>query len=123
MGDALMAHFAEVNEAGTVVRVLAVHNDITTIDGVEDEQIGVEFLNGLHPGSGTWVQTSYNANQRRHYAGVGFTWDAAANAFYAPQPYPSWTLNAAYDWEPPAVYPDDGAYRWEEATLSWVPLA
>jgi len=117
-----MAHFAEVDETGTVVRVLAVHNDITTIDGIEDERRGIDFLSGLYPDSGTWVQTSYNANQRVRYAGVGFGWDADGDTFYPPRPYPSWTLNAAYEWEPPAVHPDDGPYRWEEASLSWVPL-
>ena len=123
MGNALMAHFAEVDETGTVLRVLAVHNDITTIDGVEDEQRGVDCLNGLNPGSGTWVQTSYNANQRFRYAGVGFTWDAAADAFYAPQPYPSWTLDDNFVWQPPTPHPgvaDGSAKRWDENNLSWV---
>jgi hypothetical protein len=122
MGNPVVAHFAEVDETNTVFRVLVVHNDITTIDGVEVEQRGIDFLTGLYPDSGTWVQTSYNANQRVYYAGVGFTWDADSDAFYPAQPYPSWTLDDEFVWVPPVDHPDDGdVYLWEEASLSWIP--
>ena len=116
-----MAHFAELDQTNTVVQVLVVHNDITTIDGVEDEQRGIDFLDDLFPESGTWVQTSYNANQRHNYAGIGHTYDADAGAFYSPSPFPSWALDEDYLWQPPTPYPDDGKlYEWDEDTTSWV---
>jgi hypothetical protein len=101
--------------------VLVVHNDVTHLDGVEDEQRGIDFLEDLLPGSGPWVQTSYNHTQRFHYARVGDTWDEANDAFYGPQPFPSWSLDENYVWQPPTPMPDDGPfYDWDEATTSWV---
>ena len=117
-----MAHYAEVVN-GTVLRVLVVHNDVTTVDGVEDEQRGIDFLTGLYPDSGTWVQTSYNANQRHQYAGIGFTYDAEKDVFIVPQPFPSWALDENYVWQPPTPMPDDGSvYEWDEDTTSWVEI-
>ena len=117
-----MAHYANVT-AGEVTRVLVVHNDITTIDGVEVEQRGIDFLTGLFPDSGAWVQTSYNDNQRVRYAGVGFTWDGDNDAFYPPQPYPSWTLDEHFTWQPPTPRPDDGnPYEWNETGQAWIEL-
>ena len=121
-----MAHFAELDATNTVLRVLVVHNDVTTIDGVEDEQRGIDFLNGLYPESGAWVQTSYNHNIRTRYASVGGTYDTASDLFVVPQPFPSWTLDDNYVWEAPDPYPadpsaeDDPVYIWDEATTSWV---
>ena len=116
-----MAHFAELDETNTVLRVLVVGNDITTIDGVEDEQRGIDFLDDLFPESGTWVQTSYNNSQRHNYAGIGHTYDAEADAFHAPSPFPSWTLDGDYRWQPPTALPDDGnEYDWDEAAGEWV---
>ena len=122
-----MAHFAEVNTAGrwptnTVIRVVVVDNDVTTIDGVEDEQRGIDFLEDLLPGSGPWMQTSYNHNFRVRYAGIGFTFDADHDAFIAPSPFPSWILNEdTTEWEPPTPMPDDGEfYYWDEDTTSWI---
>lgn len=121
MGDSLMAHYAEIDATNTVVRVLVVSNDVTTIDGVEDEQKGIDFLNDLFPDSGTWVQTSYNRTIRRHYAGIGFSWDGTG--FAAPRPYPSWALDDDYCWQPPTPYPNDGNdYDWDEPTTSWVEM-
>jgi hypothetical protein len=116
-----MAHFAELDENSVVVRVLVVHNDVTTIDGVEDEQRGIDFLAGMFPDSGTWVQTSYNGNFRTRYAGLGAVYDAGADLFSASQPYPSWTLDDEFVWQPPTPRPDDGNdYRWDEDSLAWV---
>ena len=56
-----MAHFAELDADNVVMRVLVVGNaDTADADGVEDATIGVAFLNNLFPGSGAWLQTSYN---------------------------------------------------------------
>ena len=121
-----MAHFAELDATNTVLQVLSIHNDVTHLDGNEDEQRGIDFLNGLFPESGTWVQTSYNHNFRTRYAGVGGTYDATADLFIVPQPFPSWTLDDNYVWEAPVPYPadpsaeDDPVYVWDEDTTSWV---
>jgi hypothetical protein len=90
---------------------------------------------------GTWIQTSYNTRGgvyylpnsntpspdqskalRANYAGIGYTYDQVNDVFYAPQPYPSWTISApTWLWEAPVPYPTDGGnYTWDEATLSWV---
>ena len=115
-----MANFAELDENNIVVNVLVVANDITTIDGVENEQLGIDFLNNLFPDSGTWIQTSYNNNIRFNYAGIGYTYDAENDAFYEPQPYPSWTLDENFRWQPPTPMPDDGKlYEWNEDTQAW----
>jgi len=116
-----MAHYANVAD-GVVTRVLVVHNDVTTIDGVEDEQRGIDFLTDLLPDSGAWVQTSYNATTRHNYAGLGYTWDGTG--FAAPRPFPSWTLDDDYQWQPPTPHPDPDdydAHEWDEASTSWVP--
>ena len=111
-----MAHFAEISD-GIVTRVLVVHNDELLVDGVEVEQKGIDFLNNLL--GGTWVQTSYNGNIRKQYAGIGFTYDADADQFVAPQPFPSWTLDSNNDWQAPTPKPE-GSFIWDEETLAWV---
>jgi hypothetical protein len=124
--DYLMAHFAELDETNTVVQVTVVHNDVTTVDGVEDEQRGIDFLNDLFPDSGTWVQTSYHGNQRHRYAGIGFIYDAGSDAFLVPQPFPSWTLDENTNWQSPVPYPgvvgEAPFYVWDEDTTSWVEI-
>mgnify|MGYP003652181133 CR=1 FL=1 len=117
-----MAHFAEVTD-GTVTRVVVVSNTVTTIDGVEDEQRGVDFLDGLLPTGGAWVQTSYNSSFRHNMAGCGGTWDGTG--FASAQRYPSWSLDENYQWQPPTPYPDTddlAAYGWDEDTTSWVEI-
>ena len=116
-----MAHFAQLNEENLVTQVIVVANqDTADQDGVENEAIGIEFCTNLL--GGTWKQTSYNANIRKNYAGVGYKYDAALDAFIPPQPYSSWTLNnETAQWEAPTPYPtDDKRYTWDEATIAWV---
>jgi hypothetical protein len=108
-----MSHFAKI-EDGVVTTVIVAEQD---------------FINTQ---AGTWVQTSYNTYGgqhrlggtplRKNYAGIGYTYDSIRDAFYAPQPYPSWTLNEiTCSWEPPVAYPNDGKdYAWKESTTSWV---
>ena len=115
-----MAHFAELDENNTVKQVIVVHNnELLDENDVEQEQKGVDFC-VAHYG-GTWVQTSYNGNFRKNYAGIGFVYDPVLDAFYTPQPYPSWTLNEdTCNWDPPFPYPTDGKfYYWDEETQSW----
>jgi len=117
-----MSHFAELDENNIVLRVLVVDNEITTIDDVEIEQRGIDYLSDLIPDSGTWVQTSYNGNTRNEYAGIGMIYDTGRDAFVHPQPFPSWTFNEdTLSWDPPTPYPDDGnEYVWDEDTTSWI---
>ena len=111
-----MSHFAKVID-GIVVEVLVIEQDV--ID------------TGLFGEPSLWVQTSYNTfggqhpegrPLRKNYAGIGFVYDADRDAFYAPQPFPSWVLGEdTCLWSAPTPYPDDGKiYIWDEATLAWV---
>jgi hypothetical protein len=111
-----MAHFAELDANNTVVRVLVVPD--------EQEHRGHDFLaNDLKLG-GTWIQTSYNNKIRKQYAGIGFTYDADADVFVAPQPFNSWSLDENHDWQPPTPMPTDGKkYAWDEDELAWVEVA
>ena len=118
-----MAHFAQLNDENLVTQVIVVANqDTADKDGVENEAIGIEFCTNLL--GGRWVQTSYNANIRKNYAGIGYKYDATLDAFIPPQPFESWTLNEeTAQWETPTPYPDDGKrYSWDEATTSWVEI-
>jgi len=98
-----MAHFAQLNAENLVTQVIVVANqDTADQDGVENEAIGIEFCTNLL--GGTWRQTSYNANIRKNYAGVGYKYDATLDAFIPPQPFASWTLNnETAQWEEPVV--------------------
>jgi hypothetical protein len=119
-----MAHFAEIDSNNVVLRVIVVANkDTADANGNEVESIGVAFCQRLL--GGNWVQTSYHGNIRKNYAGIGYTYDAAIDAFVPPQPYPSWVLNTnTAQWEAPVPYPTDGKdYTWDEATQSWVEVA
>jgi hypothetical protein len=115
-----MAHFAELDDNNVVKRVIVVATkDNSDANGVEKESIGKAFCERLF--GGNWVQTSYNGNIRKRYAGIGYTYDPTLDAFIAPQPYPSWTLDANADWQAPVPMLDDGKmYAWDEAAQSWV---
>ena len=111
-----MAHFAHILD-GIITSVIVVHNNELLIDGVENEQAGQEFCHSLY--GGEWIQTSYNNNFRKQYAGIGYTYDSDADVFITPQPYPSWTLDSNYDWQPPTAKPV-GDFYWDEGTMSWL---
>ena len=115
-----MAHFTTLNESNIVTKVEVIVNDvILDSDGVEQEQLGIDFLTSLY-GAGNYVQTSYNNNFRKQFAGRGFTYDVAKNIFIEPQPFPSWSLDENSDWQAPVAKPDeDKVYRWDEDTTSW----
>lgn len=115
-----MAHFAELDDNNVVLRVIVVATkDNSTADGVEKESIGQAFCERLL--GGRWVQTSYNGNIRKRYAGIGYSYDDALDAFIPPKPYPSWTLDAnTADWVPSIPMPTDGKlYVWNETTQAW----
>jgi hypothetical protein len=117
-----MAHFAELDENNIVLRVIVVSDrDTTDANGVEKEHIGAAFCERVL--GGRWVQTSYTNRIRKHYAGIGYVYHPDIDAFSTPQPYPSWTLDAAANWQPPVAMPTDSTmenpYTWDEATTSW----
>ena len=118
-----MAHFAEIGLNNKLLRVIVVANEeLLDENGVEQESKGAEFCRTLL--GGTWVQTSYNASFRKQYAGTNYTYDLEADVFIAPQPYPSWSLDEAHDWQAPVTYPGgEDAYYWNEDTLSWVSVS
>jgi len=111
-----MAHFAKLGTGDIVERVEVVSNDIATT-----EQAGVDFLNNLYKTRDVWKQTSYNNNIRKNYAGIGHSYDPSRDAFIAPKPYNSWTLNEeTCQWEAPVALPDtENRYNWNEETQQW----
>jgi hypothetical protein len=106
-----MAHFARV-ENFLVTEVLVVPDEF--------ENNGNDYLNGLGL-TGTWVQTSYNKTIRKHYAGIGYSYNEELDAFIPPKPFNSWLLNEeSCLWEPPTAHPEgDDNYSWDEDTVSW----
>jgi hypothetical protein len=118
-----MANFAQLDGSYIVTEVIVVNNEtINDLPFPESESVGVAFLQSLFGSTTIWKQTSYNANFRKNYAGIGYTYDPVLDAFIPPKPYPSWLLNTTTcQWQAPVPYPDDGkTYIWDEATLSWV---
>lgn len=118
-----MAHFAKINSDGIVVDIIVVNNDVLLENGIEKEQKGKEFIQDLF-GSGTWVQTSYNGNIRKNYAGIGYKYDGERDAFIPQKPFESWTLNEnTCTWQAPVAYPtniqSDEAYEWDENNQQW----
>ena len=116
-----MAHFAKIGLNGKVIEVQSVVNEVLhDANGVEQENIGIDFLTKL-TGWSIWKQTSYNNNFRKNFAGIGFTYDEDRDAFIPPKPYPSWLLNEdTCLWECPVAYPTDGQrYTWNETNQTW----
>lgn len=117
-----MAHFAELDKANIVINVIVVdNNDCLDENGNESETIGIAFCKKLFGEDTVWVQTSYNSNFRKKYAGIGDTFDSIRNAFIQPKPSSSWVLNEqTCTWEAPVPYPVDGnSYLWNETTQTW----
>lgn len=121
-----MAHFAQLNLNNLVTQVIVVNNEtVHNLPFPESEPVGVEFCKSLFGYNTNWKQTSFNSSFRKNYAGIGYTYDPSLDAFVAPQPYPSWSLNTeTVMWEAPTPYPDDGkVYEWNEDSLSWIPVS
>ena len=117
-----MAYFAKLGTGNIIEQVISINNSvITDNNGVEQEQLGVDFINKLYNTRDVWKQTSYNNNIRKNYAGIGFHYDQQRDAFIAPKPFNSWVLNEdTCRWEAPVAYPqDDNKYSWNESTLTW----
>jgi len=111
-----MAHYAFLDDNNIVTEVIVGRHEYETVDGIFDWETYYGELRGQR-----CVRTSYNANIRKNYAGVGHVYDEARDAFIAPQPFPSWVLDEnTCQWDAPVSYPDDGAdYVWDEDSLSW----
>jgi len=111
-----MAHYAKVVN-GKVTEVIVADADF--------------FKTFVDSSPGTWIVTSYNTYGNKHltggtpvrgnFAGIGYTYDATKDVFYAPQPFPSWSLNDNFLWQAPVAMPVDGEiYNWDETTKTWV---
>jgi hypothetical protein len=116
-----MASFAKIGLNNKVIEVLSVNNEVLKdSNGVEQEVNGIDFLTKL-TGWAIWKQTSYNANFRKNFAGIGMTYDEDRDAFIPKKPFASWVLNETTClWESPVAYPNDGQnYTWNEQNQSW----
>lgn len=115
-----MAHFAQLDANSVVTEVIVVNNDVVNnLPFPESEPIGVAFCQSLYGADTVWKQTSYSASFRKNYAGIGYTYDAALDAFVPPQPNPQCILNIeTAQWNCPP--PNGKTYTWDEATQSWI---
>ncbi len=101
-----MSHFAEIDNNNIVQRVIVAEQNF-----INSGTVGDSFR---------WVQTSYNNNFRKQFAGAGYTYNKTDDVFVTPKPYSSWTLDANHDWQPPTANPNDGKlYDWNESTKAW----
>lgn len=119
-----MAHYAFLDESNIVTEVIVGKNEgeegtdwevhYGNFRGQTCKRTSYNTQGGVHTGGGT--------PYRKNYAGIGYTYDEARDAFIPPKPYPSWLLNEdTCLWEAPVAMPEDGErYRWDEATTSWV---
>jgi hypothetical protein len=141
-----MAYFAKLNLENIVEKVISINNSvITDNNGIEQEQLGVDFINQLYKTNDIWKKTSYNTIKgkyfnfdntlgdqskafRKNYAGIGYTYDANRDAFIPPKPFNSWTLNEiTCHWEAPVIRPEltqeqkdnNQYYSWNEQILNW----
>ena len=120
-----MAHYALLDSNNVVVKV------ITGVDETETQDDNGTVVGGSgeaweafyaaqpwHEGL-TCKRTSYNSNIRKQYAGIGYSYDSAADVFGAPKPYASWTLDSSHDWQAPVARPAEGMWSWNEETQAW----
>jgi len=138
-----MASFAKLDNNNVVLTVESVVNQvITNSNGIEQEQLGIDFLKTLYnEPNAIWKQTSYNTHGgihdnggtpfRKNHAGMGYIYDENRDAFIPPKLYNSWILNETTClWESPIPYPitytqdelgnsTQDLYTWNESTLSW----
>ena len=130
-----MAYFAKLGAGNIVEQVISINNAvITDANGVEQEQLGVDFINNLYKTNDVWKQTSYNSSFRKRYASVGYSYDEQRNVFLKPKPFNSWLLNEeTLEWNSPTPYPitniqnlinefgnpQNDLYNWNEEILNW----
>jgi hypothetical protein len=121
-----MAYFAKLGTGNIVENVISINNSvITDANGIEQEQLGVDFINKLYNTTDVWKQTSYNSTFRKNYAGIGFQYDQQRDAFIPPKPFNSWILNEnTCGWEAPVIKPTtelekNQYYSWNESIVNW----
>lgn len=116
-----MAHFAKLDSNNIVTNVIVINNEVLLdSENNESEQLGIDFCKSLYGQDSNWVQTSYNGNFRKKYAGVGDFYDSQKDKFIPVKIFPSWTLDSNDDWQPPTPYPTDGeTYIWNEDNQTW----
>ena len=125
-----MAHFAELNSDNEVIRVVVISNDDVIANGGDYSSQAETFVSNFIPhltGGTSWKQTSYNNNQRKQYAGLGYTYDATKDKFILPKPFDSWSLDSNDDWIAPVTYPnvnkissDSVSIIWDEDNQKWL---
>ena len=125
-----MAHFAEIDSNNIVLRVVVIDNNDVNANGGDESLTAAKAVEKIVPFSSgvKWVQTSYNNNFRKQYAGIGYSFDSTKNKFIAPQPFASWSLDANDDWQAPVAYPTVTTYgdniryfiSWDEAGQRWI---
>ena len=111
-----MAHYAFLNNNNVVTEVITGIDETELIEGLDTETWYGNFRGQV------CKRTSYNNNIRKQYAGIGYTYDANNDVFISPQPYPSWSLDSNFDWQPPTPMPTEGIWIWDEDNLSWTEL-
>lgn len=79
-----MAHFAQLDDNNKVIQVIVIANEELLSNGIEEESKGIAFCQSLF--GGNWIQTSYNGNIRKNYAGIGYSYDKTRDAFIPPNP-------------------------------------
>ena len=124
-----MAHYALLDESNIVINVITgVDENITqtdldgTVVGGSSEDWEEFYRTRPWFNASSCKRTSYNGNIRKNYAGIGYTYDEARDAFIPPKPFLSWILNEdTCRWEAPIPYPNDGVmYSWDEEAGNWV---
>ncbi len=111
-----MAHFAQIDDNNVVINVLSVPD--------EQEHRGEEYLSVNLGLGGRWIQTSYNSNVRKMFAGIVYIYNEELDVFLPPQPFPSWTIDTINkEWVAPQERPEDiegTALSWNEVEQIWV---
>ena len=124
-----MAHYALLNADNEVVTVITGVDEWITQTDTDGTLVGGtaeawETFYAAQPwhGAVSCKRTSYNGNIRFNYAGIGYTYDTARDAFIAPKPFASWVLDeTTCRWGAPVPMPSDGGpWTWSEYTESWV---
>jgi hypothetical protein len=126
-----MGHFAELNEDNVVLRVVKACNQDIANNGGEQSEQAAEYFKSITPLSNEgvrWIQTSYNNNFRKQFAGLSMVYDENKDKFIEPKPYPSWILDSNDDWKTPIPEPNtmlvDGVETiffvyWNESLVRW----
>ncbi len=106
-----MAYFAELNSDNIVLRVVVIDNNDVNANGGDQSEQAAEYVKKIVPliGGVKWIQTSFNSNFRRCFAGKGYRYSPEKDIFIANQPYPSWILDSNDIWQPPVPRPTDGS--------------